>query len=212
MGNGHTDLIIIRDLTAPIDPPNWPPGFELVRVTTTADPLYPSLNACCDTCGFPAGWVARMLDGGARGWAIVTHDNSSPERIVIGTGWMTSEPFYVEEVGWTFNPGSDGVYVFGDFILEAWRGRGLQKQMLRERLVHEASTGARWVYGIAKWNNAASLTSCSAAGFVVAARIGVRFLGPIRVERLKRPAPALPMGHSSRKGIRLPLGFRLRWQ
>jgi GNAT superfamily N-acetyltransferase len=206
----YTDLILTRDLKSPAPLAEWPAGLRCLAVGSTADTGYAQLDAFCATNHFPPNWVAEMLNGGRSAWVVVAQDNATNQEVVAAGGWMVRGPFYVEEMDRTFDSGPDGVYLFGDFVGEAWRGRGLQRQLVRERLQSAASSGARWAYSMTRDNNPASMKSYAHEGFITSAEIHVQLKGPLRLDRFRRRVKNLPAGSLSAAGMWLPLGYRLR--
>lgn len=114
--------------------------------------------------GFPSGWAADMLAEGAMGLLAV----DAGSRAVLAMGWSTSHPFYVEEIGRTIDPGAQGVYLFGDFVAPAARGRRIQRLLVSERL--RRATGAASACTIVHPDNVPSLHSYQNEGFVAGAR------------------------------------------
>jgi ribosomal protein S18 acetylase RimI-like enzyme len=80
--------------------------------------------------GFPAGWAGEMLTEGAQ--PVIACDASTGATLAMA--WATTRPFFVEEIGATIDPGEGGVYLFGDYVAPAARGRRLQRLLVAERL------------------------------------------------------------------------------
>jgi ribosomal protein S18 acetylase RimI-like enzyme len=123
-----------------------------------------ALEAFTAEVGFPAGWAIDVLDEGA--WAILAVDQAS--RAPLAMGWGIARPFYVEEIGATVDPGPGGIYLFGDFVAPAARGRKLQRLLVSER-VRRAAESAR-AFTIVHPTNTASLRSYRNEGFETRAR------------------------------------------
>jgi GNAT superfamily N-acetyltransferase len=83
--------------------------------------------------------------------------------------WSTTHPFHVEEIGATFDP-RGGVYLFGDFVDPAHRGKKLQRALVSHRLAAARDQGLPFAYTLIHPSNAASLRSYAHEHFVPAAR------------------------------------------
>jgi GNAT superfamily N-acetyltransferase len=111
-----------------------------------------------------------MLRGGAR--AITASDPQT--HTLIAMAWHTAAPFFVEEIDHTLDP-AGGVYLFGDFVAPASRGRGLQRALVRQRLALAPNLTA---HTIIRDNNLPSLKSYQALGFTPTTRLtSHRWLG-----------------------------------
>jgi GNAT superfamily N-acetyltransferase len=122
------------------------------------------LEAFAAAQGFPSGWAAEMLAGGAT--ALLALDATTREPLAMG--WATARPFHVEEVGRTIDPGERGIYLFGDFVAPAARGRKLQRLLVSQRLGR--ANGATRACTIVHPENVPSLHSYQNEGFVPGAR------------------------------------------
>jgi GNAT superfamily N-acetyltransferase len=130
------------------------------------------LDPFCTNAGFPTGWANDMNAGGAE--ALIVRDASGD---VIAMAWHTNRPFFVAEIDFTFVP-RNGVYLFGDYVTPAHRGKKLQRLLVRQRLAAAARNGAAIAYTIIHAGNAPSLASYRALGFVPTTRLTrTRWLG-----------------------------------
>jgi GNAT superfamily N-acetyltransferase len=106
-----------------------------------------------------------MLADGAP--ALVAVDDATGETLAMA--WTTSRPFHVEEIGATIDPGPGGVYLFGDFVAPAARGRRLQRLLVNRRL-RRAAADAHLACTIVHPDNAASVRSYEHEGFAARGR------------------------------------------
>src|SRR4051794_16958925 len=96
---------------------------EMLAIRSADDSNVQRLESFASTHGFPAGWASEMLTEGAI--ALIARDAAGTS---LAMAWMTQRPFYVEEIGTTIDPRT-GVYLFGDFVAPAHRGRKLQRRL-----------------------------------------------------------------------------------
>jgi ribosomal protein S18 acetylase RimI-like enzyme len=136
---------------------------EMPAIRSADDPSVESLETFASANGFPAGWAAGMIGEGAS--AVIARDTASGATLAMA--WMTQQPFHVEEIGATIDPRT-GVYLFGDFVAPAHRGRKLQQRLVAQRLRLAAS--AAFAVTLVHPSNLASLRSYQQEGFTVGAR------------------------------------------
>jgi ribosomal protein S18 acetylase RimI-like enzyme len=137
-------------------------GVQALVIWTADDPRAGMLDAFAVANGFPQGWAREMLAEGAS--AVVARD---PAAAMLAMGWMTGRHFHVEEIGATLDPGT-GVYLFGDFVAPAQRGRKLQRLLVAERL--RVIEGAAFACTLVEPANVASVRSYEKEGFAVEGR------------------------------------------
>jgi ribosomal protein S18 acetylase RimI-like enzyme len=137
-------------------------GVQTVAIRTADDPRVGKLDAFAVANGFPQGWVQEMLAEGAS--AVAALDLAG---VMMAMGWMTERRFRVEEIEATLDPGA-GVYLFGDFVAPALRGRKLQQLLVAQRL--RGIEGAAFACTLVEPSNAASVRSYEKEGFVSEAR------------------------------------------
>jgi GNAT superfamily N-acetyltransferase len=147
-------------LASSVQPPATAPGVEVLVIHRAADPAAERLDAFGVANGFPQGWTRDMLADGAR--AVVARDVRSGE--LLAMGWSTRHPFHVDEIAATLNPGQ-GVYLFGDFVAPAHRGRKLQKLLISHRLTE--LDDRPFACTLVEPTNLASMRSYVAEGFSV---------------------------------------------
>ena len=204
-----TTFILSRNLGRPIGEMETPAGLRLAHLRQTTDEGFSQLDALCSSSGFPGGWAATMLR--AEGEAFVAFaDPSPPPSPAVAAGWMTRAPFFVDELGYTFTPVPEGVYLFGDFVEPAWRGRKLQRWMLHRRLEASAQAGRQWVFSMTNKENAPSLRNQFAEGFEHSATLRSIRLGRMRFERLAATKADVPYGWVFAPGRMLPGSIRIR--
>jgi GNAT superfamily N-acetyltransferase len=163
----QTHLIFARALT----PADADTTAEVPGVTIESPSDANALDEFCIKAGFPVGWTAEMVQAGAH--AIIARDAAD----IIAMAWHTARPFFVAEIDFTFVP-HNGEYLFGDYVAPAHRGRKLQRLLVRHRLAAAARNGAAIAYTIIHADNAASLASYRALGFVPTTRLTrTRWLG-----------------------------------
>jgi GNAT superfamily N-acetyltransferase len=150
-------------LATSAQPPSAVPGVEILAIHRAADPAAQSLDAFATANGFPPGWTRDMLADGAR--AVVARDPASGE--LLAMGWSTRQPFHVDEIAATLNPGQ-GVYLFGDFVAPAHRGRKLQKLLISHRLTE--LDDRPFACTLVEPANLASVRSYAAEGFSIGGR------------------------------------------
>jgi ribosomal protein S18 acetylase RimI-like enzyme len=158
----HEHLLMGRVGSAPPIPQKPVAGMETLLIRAGDEAPVGMLDAFAFANGFPQGWAREMLGEGAS--AIVAID---PAGAMMAMGWMTGRRFHVEEIGATLDPGA-GVYLFGDFVAPAQRGRHLQQLLVAERLhgIGEAGLACTLV----EPSNVASVRSYQKEGFVSEAR------------------------------------------
>jgi ribosomal protein S18 acetylase RimI-like enzyme len=137
-------------------------GVETLAIRADDDARVGMLDAFADANGFPQGWARAMLAEGAS--AIVAID---PAGAAMAMGWMTGRRFHVEEIGATLDPGA-GIYLFGDFVAPAQRGRNLQQLLVAQRLRGIQQTA--FACTLVEPSNVASVRSYEKEGFVIEAR------------------------------------------
>lgn len=109
-----------------------PEGVRAVAVGAESDLGMEALDAFAVASGFPAGWAGDMLGDGAE--ATLALANVGGQTGGVAMGWRTSGRFFVEELGATLEQRYVGTYLFGDFVSPAFRGRGIQRWLVAERL------------------------------------------------------------------------------
>jgi ribosomal protein S18 acetylase RimI-like enzyme len=129
-------------------------------IATVADAGMATLEAFATESGFPAGWAADMLAEGAVGTLAVDEAGGA-----VAMAWATRRAYHIEEIDVTLDPGG-GTYLFGDFVAPAFRGRGLQRWLVGERVRAVGGDACTIVHP----SNVASLRSYEREGFVIAGR------------------------------------------
>jgi len=139
---------------------------EMQAIHSADDPTVEMLETFASANGFPTGWASEMLRDGAS--AVIARDSAAAAAgATLAMAWMTQHPFHVEEIGATIDPGS-GVYLFGDFVAPAHRGRKLQKRLVAQRL--RLAVSAAFAVTLVHPANLASVRSYQHEDFVVGAR------------------------------------------
>jgi GNAT superfamily N-acetyltransferase len=136
---------------------------DMLAIRSAEDPHAELLESFAGANGFPAGWAREMFDNGAS--AVIARDRAAGATLAMA--WMTTHPFHVEEIGATIDPGG-GVYLFGDFVAGAQRGRQLQRQLVAQRLGIAGS--AAFACTLVHPSNVASLRSYQHEGFAPGGR------------------------------------------
>ena len=156
-------------------------AFQFSTLTQVNDPLTQPLDPFCTSHGFPPNWPAQMLVQGAH--AVMAIDSST--RQIAAMAWLTTRPYYVEEIDHTLDP-AGGVYLFGDFVAPAYRGRRLQRTLLAHRLSRFPTQSA---YTIIRDDNAPSIRNFESVDFIPTTHlIHKQWLG--RASWACTPAPA----------------------
>jgi len=159
-----------------------------------------------DRNGFGGGWGEKMRVAGHRCF-VVKHEGA-----VVAGGWMAYQPEWAYEVGYLFDCGDDGCYMFGDFVEPAMRGRWLQAKLGRHRLCVAIRDGKKWTYGLIWEGNAPSLKNSERNGLVRAGKISGRFMGPWQRDRVETLTEGVPHGRFvTRDGREVGAG-RWRWK
>jgi GNAT superfamily N-acetyltransferase len=135
---------------------------DVLAVRSADDPNTESLERFATANGFPIGWASEMLTEGAI--AVIAGDAAGETQAMA---WMTQRPFHVEEIGATIDP-RIGVYLFGDFVAPAHRGRKLQRRLVAQRL--RIATDAAFAVTLVHPSNVASLRSYQHERFAVGGR------------------------------------------
>jgi ribosomal protein S18 acetylase RimI-like enzyme len=160
----ETYLLLAKDLQRAASPSPQPADpLETSLLTTPDDPLAQSLDQFCTTHGFPPAWPLGMLRQSAQ--ALVATDPAT--HTIIGMAWLTTRPFYVEEIDHTLDP-AGGVYLFGDFVAPAHRGKRLHRALIEQRLAH---TNAPFACTIIRDNNTPSINNYRALNFIPTTRL-----------------------------------------
>lgn len=150
----HSEEHLILGCVAGAVQPFDLPGVAVTAVESTTDAG--RLDAFASANGFPEGWAGAMLEEGAQ--AMIAVEGNT----VLAMAWMTRRPFFVEEIAATLDPGG-GVYLFGDFVAPAHRGRRLQRLLVSQRL--SRSINASFACTLVHPSNRASIRSYRTAGF-----------------------------------------------
>ena len=106
------------------------------------------LDAMCDECFPPDYWTARFKF--TEGWYWVAFDADQP------VAFAGSRPS-----GWYTN----AVYLSIAGVAKTHRGLGLQKRLIRKRVAHARSIGARFAMSETLNDNAPSMNNLIACGF-----------------------------------------------
>ena len=131
---------------------------DMLAIRSADDPGAELLESFADANGFPAGWAREMLIDGASG--VIARDPAAGATLAMA--WMTTHPFHVEEIGATIDP-RGGVYLFGDFVAPAHRGRKLQRLLVAHRL--RITGSAAFACTLVHPSNLASVRSYQHEGF-----------------------------------------------
>lgn len=199
------NLVLVRDLRRPeLSRLELPQGFACAPIRQTADEAFGRLNDFCQANHFPADWPRHMLERGSVAWAL-TNANE-----VIGAGWATRGPFYVEEIRRTFDAGPDADYFFGDFIAPSFRKRGLHRHLIRARLLGSRDAQRHWAMAMTRSDNAASVAGYLSEGFAVASELRTRRRAGWELDTIHHGADALPAGTFSTEGFALLTVGRIR--
>ena len=158
----ETHLLLARELSGPMGPLTVA-DVEVVAIPSKDDTSAGALEAFASEQGFPDGWALDMLGEGAT--ALLARDTQSGQSLAMS--WSTAKSFEVVEIGATLDP-DGGVYLFGDFVAPAQRGRNLQRMLVAERVRRAA--GAAFACTIIHPENVASLRSYHREGFTPVAR------------------------------------------
>jgi GNAT superfamily N-acetyltransferase len=187
-----TDLILVRAVTAPIEPPSLPPDCSIIHITNPAHRDFTALDHFCLHHGFPPGWPAQMIANSASVVMI------AQENVPLAAGWLTRKPFYISEIRQTFFAGDDADYYFGDWVDPNSRGQGLQRALIAARLQQSQIAHRTWALTLTRTDIPASLTNYRTCGFQVSARW--RALKILKWE----------FGHKHRVDLTLPSGSLTR--
>lgn len=199
------DWLLVRDVQVPAERFALPDGMRAVSVRGQADPGWQTLCQFCETHRFPAGWPAKMLAAGAVAHLLVM-DSGEP----IGSGWEVERPFYVEEIGRTFDAGTGNAYLFGDLIAPGHRGRRLHRHLIRLRVDSCRAAGINWAMAMTRSDNAPSVKAYQGERFQIAAELRTWRRRGWRVDSVRPASADLPIGRLSREGFLLPGLGRIR--
>lgn len=197
--------LLVCDVQVPAEALALPEGIRSASVRTQDDADWPTLCRFCETHRFPAGWPAKMLSDGAVAHLLVLESGEA-----IGSGWEVERPFYVEEIGRTFDAGTGNAYFFGDLVAPAYRGRRLHRHLIRLRLDSCRAAGINWAMAMTRSDNAPSLRAYQGERFQIAAELRTWRRRGWRVDSVRRTASDLPIGRLSREGFLLPGLGRIR--
>ena len=199
-----TNLILARDASVPPPILAIPTECTLHRVTDVSDEGFPLLDQVYADDGFPKDWATNMLARGAIAVVILV------DRVPAGSALIIRKPCYVQEIRRTFDAGPEGDYYFGDFVLPAFRGRQIQRMLIRARLHISHQAGRRWAMAGTRASIPASLANYSLEGFCIASKLHARQFAGWQWEHHEVIDPTLPSGRLSRKGVALPGSHNLR--
>ena len=135
---------------------------EILAICSADDPRAEQLESFASANGFPTGWAREMLSDNAS--AVIARDTTGQ---TLAMAWMTQRPFHVEEIGATIDPRA-GIYLFGDFVAPAHRGRKLQRRLVAQRL--RIAANAAFAVTLVHPSNLASVRSYQHEGFAVGGR------------------------------------------
>jgi hypothetical protein len=200
------NLIFTRNLSTPVPPPQWPHWATVHLISSPKDPAFAALNGLYVQHHFRPDWATGLLKGTARAIAVTGMAGGS----AVAAAWLVREPFYVSEMGRTFDPGPDGDYYFGDFVNPHHRGEGLHRWLILHRLALSAADGRRWAFAMSRDTNRGSCKNYPATGFKLAAELTTRRSRIISLDQLKHLDISVPFGQLSQRGLPLPGGYRLR--
>jgi hypothetical protein len=191
------NLILVRDLAEPVEATVIAPPLLHQTVSLSCGEMMAPLDQFCAAQQFPGGWVRRMLEYGATAQVI------SEGGQIVAAGWSVSSEFLIEEIGQRFNPGQHADYYFGDFVAGDSRGQGLQRLLIRERLLISKAQDRHSATAMTLADNHPSLANYKAEKFMVSAELQTARKGRLRLERLQRH----PISFASWAlcGIRFPL-------
>ena len=198
------DLILSRDVSQPIETGILPAGMAIHRVNSTGDEGFPLLESLYSSDGFPPDWARQMLDRGSQAVVVVNED------MPVASALLIRKPYYVQEVRRTFDAGPDADYYFGDFVLPAFRGRGLQRLLIRARLELTHRAARRWAMAMTRSGIPASRENYFAEGFGVASEVRTCKLARLQLEHHRRINPNLACGTLSGEGLGLRTSYILR--
>ena len=122
------DLILTRAATPSPPPVDLPASHSLHAVTHPSDSAFLLLDRLYASAGFPADWAGKMLERDAQ--AVVIDADGIPAAAAM----LIRRPLYIDEIRRTLDPGPDADYYFGDFVATSFRGRHLQRSLIRARL------------------------------------------------------------------------------
>lgn len=199
-----TDLILTRDTTQPPAPLDLPPNLTLHRVIQSTDEGVPLLDQLYTADGFPKNWPMTMLERGAHGVVLTA------EGVPAASAWLIRKPFYVQEIRRTFDAGPEADYYFGDFVAPSFRGKHLQRLLIRARSLMSHDDGRLWAIAMTRATIPASRGNYLAEGFFLAAEIRTRRFHRLQLERRQQIDPRLPCGRLSTEGLYLPPFYTLR--
>lgn len=197
-----TDLILTRDATSPPPPLGIPSDLVLHQVTNIGEAGFAFLDQIYSMDGFPPGWAAQMLGRGSVAVVIVSGQTPAASALLV------RKPFYVREILRTFDAGAEGDYYFGDYVAPAFRGRQIQRMLIRARLHISQQAGRRWAHALTRTTIPASAENYLAEGFCTAAKLHARRWAGWRWEHHEVVDPRLSAGSLSDQGLRLPCS---RW-
>jgi hypothetical protein len=199
------NLILVRDLAKPVEVTPIAPPLLHQSVSLSSGELIAALDRFCAAQQFPVGWVQRMLEHGATAQII------SKAGEVVAAGWSISSEFLIEEISRRFNPGERADYYFGDFVAGAFRGQGLQRLLIRERLLISKAQGQRSATAMTLQDNQPSLANYKAENFMVSAELQTARRGRLRFEQLQRHPIPFAKWVLCGSSFPLPGVGRVRW-
>ena len=198
------DFILTREIEQLPEPAALAVAFDVRHLHDPNDRYCDVLDRFYTAQGFPAKWSERLLASGAQGVMICCGASA------IAAGWLTRKPFYVEEIRRTFDPGSAMDYYFGDFVAPEFRGKGLQRALIRERLRLTHQSGRKGSTAMTNPALPASYNNYCTEGFSVTLTLCKRVCLGMEWTRVCCTDSRLFQGRLSKEGLRMPFSSYLR--
>lgn len=171
---------------APAEPPA---GLRLMWLGGIDDPRMAPAVAINSEQGLGQDWCEEQLQAGARCLLALAEDTRP-----VAAAWLIDREFWIDEIGHSIHPEPRGCYLYADWVTPAYRGRGLQRLMIRERIAAGAQAGKREAFSVVRPENLPSLRSYQACGFGAAVGVARIRAGRLTItcSRKLTNAPPIP--------------------
>ena len=172
----------------------------MTMVDSPDHPDLPHMLTIAAEQGLDADWCREQLAEGATCGVAMLRESNDPDR-PVGMCMLRTRPFWIEEIGHHFTPGSQGAYVYALYVSPAFRGRGIQGLLFSHRFQTAAAEGRRFAYSMVLNTNAPSIKGHLAQGAQVSARIDCVRVGRLHLASVRRLKTGLPIGSFTHAGF-----------
>ncbi len=134
----YSHYVIVRPIE-PLEADRLPAGFRLVVVRKGQEQYLPELIAFSDTHGqgMDADWCKAELERGCvMVLALVDPPTGDKPEVVAGSAWTANDVHSVDPILHDHDPGKKGCHLLNCFVSPEFRGKRLQRYLLRRAHAH----------------------------------------------------------------------------